>query len=442
MQETNYHCTEIQIFMYQINDYRDERPHSTPNVYDRVIVPEKRRDLNQKVGDNFEDELTKLFNGMKPLPCPADSRVPYDTLPDDDIVHYDGIHAPHIHCDEPRVSVLKLVYGYDNIYEEVYKRTSFLAKNRPTEALVHQLNAMSFTRDEEFMFKPFILEAASNVFEKLAPFCKNIQNAFRYNEHVVTYERERIPNIKDFLEVGMPCNIHAEQVQHDDACGSIYEISFDVPIAHFKPIDCAKYGVRMRIEIDYTTRYYGETVRNTGIIETKFSTRKSVVSIKQQVKVKENVYGETIETFECVNDVRVSRYGLIRKTDKKPERWAAGNYVELTDGNDKHLFRILKDTFSNADLHDQRLFEAIETDDRDSVIFTLQILEWMDENAFRGLDNAVFESIVNFVMYKWFLIVAPTEAEGYYNAYDQALTRVTYRANQQKKPIHRHYHLF
>ena len=103
---------------------------------------------------------------------------------------------------------------------------------------------------------------------------------------------------------------------------------------------------------------------------------------------------------------------------------------------------VLTDTTSEADLHDARLFKPMDCDERDAVIFKLNILDWMDENAFKGLDVAVFESIVNFVMYKWFLIVSPQDAAQYLEQYNNNLTQVIYRVNQQKKPIHRRYHLF
>lgn len=402
-------------------------------VYDRPIVAEKRHDIHHPIGNDFAKELANLFNGMSRATAPVagEAVVPAPQV---------APTAPQ-RAEQPSVKLLKLVYGYDKIYEEVYKRTSFIAKYRPTDAVAHQLNAMSFTRDEEFMFKPFIFEGASNVFEKLTPFCKGVGDAFDYKDHVETYDHEATPDIRDFMTLGAPSKLWYTLVSHDDAIGSIYRISFEIPVSHIKPVDCSKYEAGMVVEVDYTTKYYGQTIRNTGIINTKFSTRKTRIVLEQDIKVRENVYGEEIETFECINEARIVKSGLIRKKQKHPDQWKAGNYV-LSRGREERLYMVLTDTTSEADLHDARLFKPMDCDERDAVIFKLNILDWMDENAFKGLDVAVFESIVNFVMYKWFLIVSPQDAAQYLEQYDNNLTQVIYRVNQQKRPIHRRYHLF
>lgn len=402
--------------------------------YNMPIVPAKRHDIHHPVGNDFAKELSDLFNGMSRATAPVVGGGVFAPCPCAD----DGLHDS-MRCAEPKL--LKLVYGYDKIYEEVYKRTSFIAKYRPTDTVAHQLNGMSFTRDEDFMFKPFILEGASNVFEKLAPFCKGIGNAFDYKEHVETYEHEATPDINEFMTLGVPEKLYYSRVSHDDATGSVYKISLEIPVSHIKPVDCAKYAACMVVEVDYTTKYYGQTIRNTGILNVKFSARKTRIALEQEVAIRENVYGQTIETFECINDARIVRCGLIRKKQKHPDQWKAGNYV-LSRGREECLYMVLTDTTSEADLHDTRLFKPMDCDERDAVIFKLNILDWMDENAFKGLDVAVFESIVNFVMYKWFLIVSPQDAEQYYNHYDNSLMQVVYRVNQQKKPTHRRYHLF
>ena len=386
-----------------------------------------RNDNKTKRGA-FEAEIAHLFNKMeRPIPPEALQPAPTQPKPQEQFV--------------PQHKVWKITYGYDKIYEEVYKRTSFVAKNRPTETLVHQLSTMSFTRDEDFMFKPFIMEASANIFEVLSPFCKHIHDAYSYVDAPVTHTLDVVPNVKEFLKLGETKDYKTNRLWHDDARGSRYRISFTIPVEKIKPVDCSKWIVGAVVQLDWATKYYGENMAHSGYLNLRFSSKKNEIPCSYEFDIKENVFGEQIETMERVIGATVVKYSLMPKSQPKPETWKAGSYVEVA-GEEPALYKVLQDVPNVADLHDNRLFEPLDKDEREAVVYRINILDWMDENAFKGVEVAIFEALVNFVMYKWFLFVAPEHADIYNTAYENNLIQIKNRINAQKKPVNRKYHLF
>jgi hypothetical protein len=77
------------------------------------------------------------------------------------------------------------------------------------------------------------------------------------------------------------------------------------------------------------------------------------------------------------------------------------------------------------------------------IIFIADKKEYWNENFYRPINNLIFEAMVHYIIYKWFTIVFPGEAQFYYGEYSRyaadiskQLSNVNARAG---KYIRQHY---
>lgn len=75
-------------------------------------------------------------------------------------------------------------------------------------------------------------------------------------------------------------------------------------------------------------------------------------------------------------------------------------------------------------------------------LFKIWEMEWFNKNAIQMLDTSISETMIAFLMFKWFLGALPSEAQFYYEEFERQLKNITQRVNTQKQPVRRKYHLF
>lgn len=78
----------------------------------------------------------------------------------------------------------------------------------------------------------------------------------------------------------------------------------------------------------------------------------------------------------------------------------------------------------------------------EAYIFKINQMEWFNKNAIQMLDTSISETMIAFLMFKWFLGALPSEAQFYYEEFERQLKNITQRVNTQKQPVRRKYHLF
>lgn len=78
----------------------------------------------------------------------------------------------------------------------------------------------------------------------------------------------------------------------------------------------------------------------------------------------------------------------------------------------------------------------------EAYIYKINHMEWFNNNALQMLDTAIGETMIAFLMFKWFLGALPSEAQFYYEEFERQLKNITQRVNTQKQPVRRKYHLF
>ena len=77
------------------------------------------------------------------------------------------------------VSLVVYYYKVADLFEEVYKRTSYIARSRrDKETKTHLLDMIAMTQDDQSVFAPFLRDASSKLLEALVAFTKQVSGAY------------------------------------------------------------------------------------------------------------------------------------------------------------------------------------------------------------------------------------------------------------------------
>ena len=104
------------------------------------------------------------------------------------------------------------------------------------------------------------------------------------------------------------------------------------------------------------------------------------------------------------------------------------DWVEYTDV-EKSLFIALKETDMNSEIPNEELYKLMEDDVRYSIHYLVFQPAWVANNATIKTDKSTFEAIVAYIIFKWFLIVLPEEAELYLETCNDRLRDVKMNLN-------------
>jgi len=77
------------------------------------------------------------------------------------------------------ISLIVFHYKLSDLFDEVYKRTSYIAKSRrDKETKTHLLDLVAMTKDDDSIFQPFLRDASSKVSQALSAFTKQVSGAY------------------------------------------------------------------------------------------------------------------------------------------------------------------------------------------------------------------------------------------------------------------------
>lgn len=96
------------------------------------------------------------------------------------------------------IQYIRLKYVITDIFAEVRKRTTYLAKLRGQNAELLDLVAM--TADEDDLFDPFLTETVIDLAEWLNPFTKNIAPGFIFKKDIIIDSTLKKEDIYFFIE--------------------------------------------------------------------------------------------------------------------------------------------------------------------------------------------------------------------------------------------------
>jgi len=78
----------------------------------------------------------------------------------------------------------------------------------------------------------------------------------------------------------------------------------------------------------------------------------------------------------------------------------------------------------------------------DKIEFVINRNTWFNTNSATSLDTAVFETLVTYMMARWFTFVFPEEAAFYFSEYERNKAGITHSLNSQNRPLNRRHRMF
>lgn len=333
----------------------------------------------------------------------------------------------------PPIGQIAYTLKKKDIQEEVYKRTSYLGKNRPTEASAYTVEQLSFTKDEQPLFDSHLVTVGTRVFEEMGNFTHNLPNAF-----VITDRKaEPMVSVRRYGSVEQIATTIQTALENAVSNGDMLEVS--IPAVENYPYA----GTTARVELDMDFEYEDFM----GIARVK-SIHTDFMIVPSENNVRYIKLGLDLTTGDRM--WRNERYLRLLSSDVETEVVdATSNYVVHRGA----IVRITEDDGSSANyvakrsgiirklLKEEGSFEIIDKDN-DVVVFKTWKFDWFNENYIIPVRSSIFDALVHGICAKWLEDTLPSEAERFQRVYEQNITDMKNRLNAQKKPVRRHYNLF
>lgn len=332
------------------------------------------------------------------------------------------------------VGTISYVYDLEHIYEEVFKRTSFMSKFNGVEGAPNMLDVGAFTRGERFMFEPFIDEAANNVFEILSSFTKGIDNALGIDEFRNS-PRVTLP----YLPV--PNSIYYDiAISNDSVSGNT--LTFDcseVRGADFQSLPSnTKFKVMFSIEYKLLNSFGLEEIRKTET-SIDMSSPTQNVQVELDIDTQQNLPNVPAEQYISHS----ISYRIVYYTDDMLYEITEGSLVLIDEsGTTQKAYVSNGMSYYDAVIIGEDEYREIPLANINGVRFTINKMHWFNENAISMVSNSIFELLVNFVIYKWFTYTMPDKANVFLESYNDQVTRLKNRLNTQGKRLVQKYRYF
>lgn len=320
---------------------------------------------------------------------------------------------------EPK-RLIHYYYPLDMLREEVYKRTSMIGKYRLTKEGENMLDATALTQDESDTFDFLAEDGAHEVFEKIIAYTDDKLRSFLYNdgaENSVT-RAENLGNT--FAQTSLTTTASTTSVKWDYQynlanalnAGEQLRLTFE-----------GVYIVRNFMSVNEQRTFEHTVLVNSAAVGN--NTLKDIEFVPELDTTPSGTIGVLPEVFKGVVSVKLKEYAFEYAT---PAIVPVGTWVDYTTAKgENHVYYAIAESDMNADLNDTSLYLNMDGQDlRYSVHYIVNKPIWVRENSVTKTDRSIFEALVAFIMYRWFLIAQPQEAEPYMLEYEKRLIDVKY----------------
>mgnify|MGYP006916024832 CR=1 FL=1 len=334
-------------------------------------------------------------------------------------------------CCGYKAEILHLYYKLDWLQKEIEKRSSYLGRFRKTEQAQHLLDLLAMTNDEEDLFYPFAKAAMADVFDGLSSMTPDVEKAYLFNEGKTTKVLTPIPDL------GLTKVMTGTSTGFRSGRNELY-----AAISVFgNDIDISDYDIRVTLNIPYTIEY---RIKGTSQTVTEMRSIDYTFKLSPYTQDHYNAFESVIEvdlasatsefTAEQITGIGINPGDDI--TEKvvsieikaiNPETYVEGDYVMLDDQ--------LYIANEAGDVNDITPLVKQEYDFRQSIHYVMHYPATLNRNMIEPLDTAVFEALVNRIIYKWLVLSYPDEAAVYQSQYEEALTQVRHRISTPKSAI-------
>jgi hypothetical protein len=333
-------------------------------------------------------------------------------------------------------------YKIDDLLEELTKRTSYMGKMRGTEQEPLMIDRLSLTHGEHFMFTEFIEDAASNVYDWLKAFGRNIKHA--YHAKCVYDEAVQYKHHGAYLEIDGKEAEMGQRYMFKNIVATPLEIDNKIDVT-IPTITVENMMENIELTVDYY--YHIHTLLDNTLDTTESIDQSSSVYIKTgnypigvtniliPFNFDENGSKHTLQSV----DVEI----VVRDTPVNIVPVKAETYVEyhpnLNDLSVTEYYQVVKDC-TNANWKANA--DKLPDDPRDKVMFILEQVDNFDVNMIHVIDRNIKEAIINYILFRWYEFVLPTEYENYYLKFEDYAYKAKVGMNSTVKPIQRKYNTF
>ena len=330
-------------------------------------------------------------------------------------------------CCGKKSDILHLYYKLEWLQEEIEKRSSYLGKFRKTEEAAHLLDLLAMTKDEEDLFYPFAKAAMADVFDALHSRTPETEKAYRFNEGKETKVLTQVPELK----------IQQATVYSYTNSNKRLIISLTTD----EEISLSLFQCSLTIDVPYTVNYsllapgspLIEEHRTIQAISAQFQRGRDntlAVVFYLDIPLADATDAMSAETLQSIDwnvgdDITSTIVGSSIKAINT-ETYSEGDYVQIGD-----KLYIAK---ADGDSNDLSALEEQPADFRKSIHYVMEYPDNLNKNMIEPLDTAVFEALVNRIIYKWLLLSYPDEAEIYLANYNETVQQI-YNRFVPKNPI-------
>lgn len=315
-------------------------------------------------------------------------------------------------------------YPLSALREEVYKRTSLIGKHRANkDGNANRLDDVALTQDESDAFDYIASDAAHEVFEKIIAYTDDKVRSFIYNDGADNTVKRKENNGNSLHINALPFTSTANSVK----CA--FECVLDTPLKSNEQFALTFGGA-------YEVRNFMGIVEKRTFVQDVTVPYANADDGKTQYQLAFEFFpkiddkpsarpGINAEIFEGATNVHLDSFAI---NFIVPKPIPSNFWIEYLMGNgERRLYYSTAPSDMNADLTDHSLYiDLTKHDLRYSIHYVVNKPIWVRENSVGKTDRSIFEALVAYIMYKWFSIVMPEEAEYYANEYERRLTDVKY----------------
>lgn len=325
----------------------------------------------------------------------------------------------------------QFVFGIDNLLREAEKRTSYLGKMRGTEKEAHLYERMSLTDGERFLSDEYIKEASAETYDWIKAFGRGVDNAFmQFGDGTLKMVRKHfgagITVGGSNYELGITdYALSSGMVQIANNPQGFFYIDVTLPQVDITIGDAAKVVYRVSLHITVgvqNTPFEEKRVLTQDVTITQNTSWTKYVS---QFMYEQSDFGLLVP--ESIDSIDIE----ILSADM-----ASASPSQFTEYKGKYAEGDLAFALKDGAWYEP---EAVwyEKDIRNSVVYTLEIPEWQDGNMLRKVENNLCEAIINYVVWRWFETVNPSEAAIYYDKWEEKAHGAQLGLNSEKRVLQR-----
>lgn len=331
------------------------------------------------------------------------------------------------------------IFPIANLRTLVEKRTTVLGANRSADGEPHQIERLSMTKGEKFLFDDYLQEAAAETYNWIRAFGRNIANAYKVypaGELIQVAENNGAKimmggNVQPFPAFTIPVSISMLAIRHnlqlsDPSAGlHVYNVNVHLPNIYLYLGRATE--MHVDVHVHYTTIADG-IFEDAGAHTIRWNITEDAEeqnSLMFTLSLQSDDFDKKLKSIDSVEIV-------VTDVIAPKQEFKRGDYIEVTTKGGLKMYGIV-----TTACDDIPVAEWLPGDLRDSIVYKVELPDWQDRNMLPSVENHLQEAIVNYIMWRWFENTNPKEAEVYYEKWEDKAHKAQLGLNAEQKVLQR-----